>query len=57
MSKDPVCGMNVDKQQAAGSSNYQGETFYFCSQACKERFDKAPQQYVRTQAAEGQSQR
>jgi Cu+-exporting ATPase len=49
--------MNVDSQQAAGSSNYQGQTFYFCSQACKERFDKNPQQYVRTQAAEGQAQR
>jgi hypothetical protein len=27
--KDPVCGMEVDPQQAAGRSEYQAKTYYF----------------------------
>ena len=46
MNKDPVCGMNVDPKTAAGSSDYQGERFSFCSKACKEKFDKNPSQYT-----------
>ena len=40
--KDPVCGMDVAPESAAGTSAYAGHTFYFCSPACKERFDAAP---------------
>jgi Cu+-exporting ATPase len=43
---DPVCGMTADPENAAGKSEYQGTTYYFCSQRCKERFDKRPQQFV-----------
>lgn len=43
---DPVCGMQVDDQQAAGQSNYQGQTYYFCSQGCKSKFDQQPEQYA-----------
>ena len=43
---DPVCGMHIDPQQAAGSSEYQGQTYYFCSTGCKRQFDKNPQQFV-----------
>jgi YHS domain-containing protein len=35
MAKDSVCGMQVDEQQAAGTSEHQGETYYFCSAGCK----------------------
>lgn len=44
--KDPVCAMQVDGQKAAGQSQYQGETYYFCSQHCKQKFDQNPQQYA-----------
>jgi len=44
--KDPVCGMNVDKQKAAGQSEHQGKTYYFCSPACKQKFDKEPARYA-----------
>jgi YHS domain-containing protein len=47
MEKDPVCGMQVDRTKAAGSSEYQGSTYYFCSAACKKKFDANPGQYVR----------
>ncbi|HET9110831.1 MAG TPA: YHS domain-containing protein [Ktedonobacterales bacterium] len=43
---DPVCGMQVDPQQAAGSSDYEGQTYYFCSVGCKRQFDSDPQRFV-----------
>jgi P-type Cu+ transporter len=45
--KDPVCGMQVDPTTAAGTSNYQGQTYYFCSMGCKAKFDASPAQYVK----------
>lgn len=46
MAKDPVCGMEVDEKTAAAKSEYQGQTYYFCSVGCKKAFDKEPQKYV-----------
>ena len=43
---DPVCGMTVDPAHAAGPSEYQGETIYFCSAGCKEKFDASPERYI-----------
>jgi Cu+-exporting ATPase len=43
---DPVCGMEVDPAGAAGSSEYRGRTYHFCSRACNARFDEAPRKYV-----------
>jgi Cu+-exporting ATPase len=44
--------MEVDMQQAAGTSEYQGTTYYFCSAGCKRQFDKDPEQYVGQQATQ-----
>ena len=46
MFKDPVCGMDVDPQTAAGKSEYKGQTYYFCSPGCKASFDKDPEKYL-----------
>jgi YHS domain-containing protein len=46
MTKDPVCGMEINPQQAAATSEYQGQTYYFCSAGCKQTFDANPQQYA-----------
>ncbi len=46
MHTDPICGMQVDDQKAAGQSEHQGQTYYFCSQGCKRKFDENPEQYV-----------
>jgi YHS domain-containing protein len=52
--KDPVCGMDVDPKAAAGKSEYQGQTYYFCSPGCKRSFDKEPEKYVdKSQAQRG----
>src|ERR1700719_3163945 len=42
---DPVCGMTVDPQHAAGSSVYQGKTYYFCSKGCVSKFEANPEKY------------
>jgi Cu+-exporting ATPase len=47
MEKDVVCGMQVDPARAAGTSEYQGKTYYFCAKSCKAKFDANPQQYVK----------
>jgi len=44
--KDPVCGMQVDPAKAAGTSQYQGQTYYFCSKGCKTKFDANPGRYL-----------
>lgn len=46
MTKDPVCGMQIDEAGAAGQSDYQGETYYFCSAQCKEKFDADPERFA-----------
>ncbi|MEJ7577680.1 MAG: heavy metal translocating P-type ATPase [Pyrinomonadaceae bacterium] len=46
--KDPVCGMEIDPAKAAGQSEYEGQTYYFCSTACKGKFDAAPAKYAST---------
>jgi Cu+-exporting ATPase len=52
MAKDPVCGMQINEQQATGKSDYQGQTYYFCSSNCKQQFDQSPQRYTAQQAAQ-----
>ena len=44
--KDPVCGMEIDPASAAGSSEYEGQTHYFCNLNCKESFDAEPEKYA-----------
>ncbi|HEX3070956.1 MAG TPA: heavy metal-binding domain-containing protein, partial [Thermoanaerobaculia bacterium] len=43
---DPVCGMTVDPEHAAGSSTYRGQTIYFCGLHCKKKFDADPAAYA-----------
>lgn len=43
---DPVCGMTVAPQQAAGSIHFQGTQYYFCSTDCLAHFRDAPTRYV-----------
>ena len=43
---DPVCGMEVNDQKSTLQSPYLGNTYYFCSEACKTKFDKNPQEYA-----------
>ena len=44
---DPVCHMDIDPATAAGTSEYNGQTYYFCSDDCKVNFDKGPARYLK----------
>ena len=44
--KDPVCGMEVNENTEARSI-YKGKAYYFCSAACKQKFEKNPENYQR----------
>ncbi|PMP73271.1 MAG: hypothetical protein C0180_07190 [Aciduliprofundum sp.] len=52
MVKDPVCGMEV-KEDTKFRSDYNGKTYYFCSESCKKQFDKNPEKYVRERRSRG----
>lgn len=40
MAKDPVCDMEVEEEKAEFVVHLHRETFYFCSERCKEEFEK-----------------
>src|ERR1041385_858930 len=46
MKIDPVCHMEVDEKTSAAKSDYEGETYHFCSVGCKKVFDKNPGLYL-----------
>jgi Cu+-exporting ATPase len=43
---DPVCGMQVDPRTAGHRLVHQGRTQFFCSAACKARFEADPARYL-----------
>lgn len=43
---DPVCHMTVNTETAQHKSEYQGNTYYFCSPGCKKSFEKEPEKYT-----------
>lgn len=45
MTKDPVCGMQVDEKKSP-TSTMGGKKFAFCGQECKDKFDANPAQYA-----------
>lgn len=45
MVTDPVCGMRIDSDDAAATAGYEGKTYYFCSQACRDAFVADPAAY------------
>jgi len=54
MAVDPVCGIPVDEQVPSPTEQYTaqygGQTFYFCSEECKEVFEESPYQYAQRPA-------
>jgi Cu+-exporting ATPase len=45
--------MTVDPADAAGTSEYQGRTIYFCAPGCKERFDADPESFMQPRTSGG----
>ncbi|HWL48524.1 MAG TPA: YHS domain-containing protein [Acidimicrobiia bacterium] len=46
MVTDPVCGMKIDTDDAAATAEYEGKTYYFCSQVCHDVFMTDPLAYA-----------
>jgi Cu+-exporting ATPase len=45
--RDVVCGMQVEPSKAAATSQVGNKTYYFCSKACKVKFDADPSKYAK----------
>lgn len=43
---DPVCGMEVDTENAQWTAEHDGETYYFCSKGCMLDFKDDPQPFL-----------
>ena len=48
---DPICGMTVEPNSAAGKFAYEGQTYYFCSTHCEKLFQSDPAKYLATTEA------
>lgn len=46
MVRDVVCGMDIESSTAAATSEYKGNTYFFCSNGCKRDFDQEPEHYL-----------
>ena len=51
MATDPICGMTVNPQSAAGNYVHNGERYYFCSQHCLAKFKEDPEKFLESRAA------
>lgn len=47
----PVSGEEIQKSEAAASVTYQGKTYYFCCEGCKDKFKAAPEKYISSEKA------
>ncbi|NOY52406.1 MAG: YHS domain-containing protein [Deltaproteobacteria bacterium] len=45
---DPVCGMKINPETAAGGKmEYEGKTYYFCGDADRKAFEQDPAKYIK----------
>ncbi len=49
--KDPVCGMNVDKE-AKYSSQFDDIEYFFCSEKCFSKFTASPQSFIKKEKSD-----
>ena len=43
---DPVCGMEISREDAVGSYLHEGQEYFFCNPSCLENFRANPSQYL-----------
>lgn len=51
MVRDPVCGMEMRADDAAAATEYDGQTYYFCCEQCRQQFLADPERYAVSQVA------
>lgn len=47
MATDPVCGMKIEREKAV-TTEWEGQSYYFCSRGCRSEFLEEPQQFLST---------
>jgi len=57
LAKDPVCGMTVDPRKATDSFDYNGQTYYFCSTSCLEKFRAELERFLNARVTQKEIQR
>jgi len=45
VAKDPTCKMEIEESEAV-ELEYNGQIYYFCSEACRKQFEENPQLYL-----------
>jgi putative ABC transport system ATP-binding protein len=45
MATDPVCGMKIEQEKAV-TTEWEGQSYYFCSRGCRNEFLEEPQQFL-----------
>lgn len=50
--KDPVCGMRLEEKDVQATKTHKGKSYYFCSIACREKFERSPEKYTPTRNQE-----
>jgi YHS domain-containing protein len=53
---DPVCGMAVREGEDALITEYAGQTYHFCSEACRATFEKEPERFAIQANVNGRNQ-
>jgi P-type Cu+ transporter len=43
---DPVCGVDLEEQQAGARAEHAGLTYYFCSETCRDEFEANPRGFA-----------
>jgi uncharacterized membrane protein YraQ (UPF0718 family)/YHS domain-containing protein len=51
--RDPVCGMTVDRHAGKPTAEYHGQTYYFCGEGCRAKFEAEPERYVDATGRQG----
>ena len=46
MSRDPVCGMEIDPKTSSWSMKYNGSSYSFCCEGCLNDFMTDPESYL-----------
>ena len=44
--RDPVCGKEIERMTAAAETQFEGETYLFCSEDCYQEFMQDPREYT-----------
>ncbi len=55
VTRDPVCGMDIETGRAFQSVDYGPKTYYFCSKDCVRKFNERPEYFAEIERMERRS--